>query len=157
MGLVPQGITFPSKRDAWIVAVIWTAALVAAAGATGQLFAAAPLAVRASLFLLLLAGAAFMLWVLYGTSYTLGEDRLLARSGPFRFHVPLRQIDSVTPSRNPLSSPACSLDRLLIRWDGGRRRILISPDPTHAFLQALSERCPLLEREGSSLTRTRPA
>ncbi|MFQ5515779.1 MAG: PH domain-containing protein [Myxococcota bacterium] len=145
--------TFASKRDAWIAAVLWGGALMTGIGGFSQLSSDAPAGTRGLVFLALVAAAGFMLWVLYGTSYTFVEGQLLIRSGPFRFRVPLSAIDSVTPSRNPLSSPACSLDRLLIKWADGRRRILISPDPRAAFLHALSERCPHLTPEGSGLTR----
>jgi hypothetical protein len=81
-----------------------------------------------------------MLWTFYGTNYTLLADELLICSGPLRFHVPLGEITSVTPSRNPRSGPACSLDRLEIRYRE-RSRILISPIDKAAFLQALLRRC----------------
>jgi hypothetical protein len=94
-----------------------------------------------------------MLWVLYGTKYTVTSDRLEARSGPFRFQVPLLEIDSVEPSRNPLSSPACSLDRLDIRYGRGRRHILVSPRDKVAFLRALLGACPHLELQGDRIIR----
>ena len=93
----------------------------------------------------------FMLWVLYGISYTLTDDELQIRCGPFRYRVPLAEIDSVGPSRNPLSSPAASLDRLLIKWRGGRKRILISPDRKADFLRQLDQRCEQLSRQGDEL------
>ena len=68
------------------------------------------------------------------------------RSGPFRFRVPLGEVISVEPSRNPLSSPACSLDRLLIRY--GRRQIMVSPKDRLAFLDALARRGSQLVRDG---------
>jgi hypothetical protein len=135
-----------------LVAVIWLGSLLASVGALAQLSAAAPLVVRALVCLFLLAGAICMIWVLYGTDYTIGAEYLFIRSGPFRFRVPLREIESVRPSRNPLSSPACSLDRLLICWRRGRRRILISPEAKAGFLQALAQHCPHLRFEGSHLT-----
>ena len=64
-----------------------------------------------------------MLWILYGTAYTITSDRVQARSGPFRFQIPLLEIDSVEPSHSPFSSPACSLDRLDIRYRQGRSSV----------------------------------
>jgi len=87
-----------------------------------------------------------MLWVLYGTFYWFSEDRLVIRCGPFRFRVPLLEIDSVEPTRNPLSSPACSLDRLLLRY--GRKSIMISPADKTGFLAELQLRCPRVKRIG---------
>jgi hypothetical protein len=59
----------------------------------------------------------------------------------------------VKPSRNPLSSPACSLDRLLILWDEDRRRILVSPESKQPFLQALASRCSQLQHTGEALVK----
>ena len=69
----------------------------------------------------------------------LTEHDLLVRSGPFRWRVPLGQIHSVTPTRNPLSSPALSLDRLRIEYGDGKW-ILISPRERERFLEALEAR-----------------
>ena len=152
-GAVGGGLmVFSTKRDRWIVAIIWSGALVAVIGGLTQLDSEAPAAVRWGLLLFLFAAAGFMLWVLYGTHYVLGDKELLARSGPFRFRVPLLGIESVSPSRDPRSSPACSLDRLLITSQG-RRRLLISPDPEPEFLQAMARRCPHLKLDGRHLTR----
>lgn len=148
-----MSITFQSKRDAWIVAIIWAGALVSATGGVAQLSSAAPLVWRLSLLTLLMAAAAFMLWLIYNIDYTLDNDELRIRCGPFRYLVPLSEIDLVQPSRNPLSSPAASLDRLLIKWHEGRRRILISPAPKADFLRELDRRCPQLTLEGDRLVK----
>jgi hypothetical protein len=77
----------------------------------------------------------------------------VGRCGPFRYRVPLAEIDSVRPSRNPLSSPACSLDRLFIKWNDERRRILISPSRKTDFLRELDRRCSQLKPEEDHLVR----
>jgi hypothetical protein len=48
---------------------------------------------------------------------------------------------------DPLSSPACSLDRLLLRY--GSRRIMISPADKIGFLAELQLRCPRVRQIGS--------
>lgn len=142
---------FVSKRDAWLSLVIWAGALVSAGCGVAQLSAPASPVVRGLGLVLLLGSAGFMLWVLYGTDYTVSPDDLHIRSGPFRFRVPLSEIESVKPSRNPLSSPACSLERLLIRYHGGKRRLLVSPEDKLGFLHALVLRNPRLVLEGDRL------
>jgi membrane protein YdbS with pleckstrin-like domain len=148
-----MGVTFESKRDGWIVALIWAGAVASAGGGLAQYNTPAPLWIRVGMLAFLVAAAAFMLWILYDTSYTIDHEQLLIRSGPLRYRVPLRDIHSVDPSRNPLSSPACSLDRLLIRWGGRRKRILISPQRKPDFLRELNQRCPQLEFAGEALRR----
>lgn len=121
--------------------------------ATEQFSTDAPLPLRVGLLVFLGSAAAFMIWVLYSTDYTLGQEELLIRCGPFRYRVRLDEIDSVTPSRNPLSSPACSLDRLLIKWNDERKKVLISPSRRSEFLQELDRRCEQLTRKGEDLVR----
>jgi hypothetical protein len=53
----------------------------------------------------------------------------------------------VVPTRNPLSSPALSLDRLHIRYGGSRMGIMISPVNKAVFLQDLAARVDGLEFE----------
>ena len=148
-----MAITFPTKRDRWLVALIWVGAGLAIGGGLAQLGARAPIVVRGLVLLFLVGGGGFMLWVLYATEYLLTEAELLVRSGPLRYRVPLSDIESVTPSRDPRSSPAGSLDRLLICWSPSGRRLLISPESRPEFLQELSRRCPHLSLRGDQLLR----
>jgi hypothetical protein len=147
---------FQSKRDVWIVALIWAGALLSVFGALLQLTATAPFLFKAAMLVFLGSAAYFMLWVLYSIDYTLTDEHLLIRCGPFRFSVPLAEIDSVSPSHIPLSSPAGSLDRLLIKWNAERKRILISPSQKTEFLQALDKRCEQLTLVGDRLVRISP-
>src|SRR5690606_34291240 len=66
-------------------------------------------------------------------------------------------IEEVYPTRNPLSAPAWSLDRLAVRYRTGQRRglALISPARQDAFLSLLGERAGL-RREGAELRRVVP-
>ncbi|MEJ2660983.1 MAG: PH domain-containing protein, partial [Desulfobacteraceae bacterium] len=50
------------------------------------------------------SGAALVPWILYGTSYTLTDEALLIRCGPFHQRVMVRTIQEVAPSRNAVSS-----------------------------------------------------
>lgn len=78
----------------------------------------------------------FELWLLFSTGYTLEPTRLLVRSGPFSWTVALAEIQSISPTNSPLSSPALSFDRLLIRY-GKHGQIMISPAEKQAFLSEL--------------------
>lgn len=112
-----------------------------------------PLGLRIGLTALLALSAVFVLWVLYSTRYRLERDALVVRSGPFRWKVGLDSIEEVVPTRNPLSSPACSLDRLRIRYAGSRIGIMISPESKGAFLRDLVARAPGLELVGDRVLR----
>ncbi|MDY6982470.1 MAG: PH domain-containing protein [Pseudomonadota bacterium] len=75
------------------------------------------------------------LWLLFSTGYTLDATELRVKSGPFSWKVPLAGIHSVKPTRNPLSSPALSLDRLKI--EHARGWLMISPADKEGFLREL--------------------
>lgn len=129
---------YPSKIDTWL----W---LGSAAATLGSGAVALPLMIWvpgpevAVTVAVLLLGAALPWWILGSTRYTVSDESLVIRSGPFRWTVPLRDIVSVTETRSPLSSPALSLDRLRIERTGGRP-ILISPSHRRRFLDDLRAR-----------------
>ena len=148
---------YPSKRDWWIEILLLLAAAGTAAAAAGVWFSPESLGVRVGMTVVSAATAAFVLWVLYGTAYTLTDEQLVVRSGPLRWTVPLAAIEEVFPTHNPLSAPACSLDRLHIRRNDSRRWLLISPDAKAAFLRDLAVRSPGLTVEGDRLVRRRGA
>lgn len=78
-------------------------------------------------------------WIYFTTRYTITSEALFVRAGPFSWIVPLREITKIEPSRNPASSPALSLDRLLIRYGGGSE-LMISPADKQGFMIAIKKR-----------------
>jgi len=54
-----------------------------------------------------------------------------------RWRIPAREITRITPTRSLTSSPALSLDRLRIEYDGGRQAVLVSPVDQDAFIAAV--------------------
>ncbi len=97
-----------------------------------------------------LAVLALMWMIAYPCEYAFEPKSLVVRSGLLRIRIPLLAITRVSPSRNPLSAPAWSLDRLDIRY-GRTKRVLISPRRRAAFLADLERRAPHLMREGDAL------
>jgi hypothetical protein len=82
------------------------------------------------------------------TRYTLTDEYLLVKCGPFSWSIPLRDIYEIEPTRNPMSSPALSLDRLLVRYGGGAE-LMISPADKAGFMMALRKRTKAGARESS--------
>lgn len=128
---------FKSKIDRWLLylliavmvfeVVVMSAAAMLAGGPLEATFL-----ILAALLIVGLLGS-----MLIGTHYTVDGDTLRIACGPFRWKVPIDAIESVEPSRNPLSSPALSLDRLRIQY--GKRRILVSPADKAGFLRAIGQ------------------
>jgi hypothetical protein len=140
-----QDLYFPSKQDWWIVALIWLGVLVSLAGGIVPLVVAGVSWTEMILVGSLLLGMdSLMLWVLYGTGYTITSDRLLIRCGPMSFGVRLNSIEFIFPTRSPWSSPACSLDRLRIVYGLSQQSIMISPEDKSEFLSAIVQQCPTL-------------
>lgn len=145
---------FPSKRDAWLIGVLLAALGVSLVSLIATLFAPRTDSSFGWVLAIWLFAALFIGWAWTTTDYTLTSGDLLVRSGPFRWRVPLAEIQEITPTRNPLSSPALSLDRLEIVYGKGRR-LLISPRERNRFLRALVEQVPQLELQGDRVVRRR--
>ena len=121
---------FKSKVDTWIALLIGAVFLMDLAfivifpvpGAT-----------------VILAGVIVLLaWLTISTYYAVEGDNLRVVSGPFRWTVPIADIQSVTPTRSLWSAPALSLDRLRINY-GNSRCILVSPADKQGFLEAIGQ------------------
>lgn len=132
------GMVFRSKIDVWLAVVLAIAALACLSGAVQVLFSDAR-SILANALVLVLLGAVLPLWILLGTRYTLDDSELRIVSGPFRWRIPFHEIRSIKPTRNPLSSPALSLDRLRIEYGRGKW-IMVSPRDKVRFLRELESR-----------------
>ena len=132
-----DNLTFQSKVDGWLRVVLLGSALVCLVAA-GFVMLAGNIGTWLMAGVLATIGSVLPLWVLGDTRYTFTASALEVRSGPFRWRVPLSEIRAVAPTRNPLSSPALSLDRL--RIDYGRRSIMVSPRDKNGFLRELETR-----------------
>lgn len=129
-----QKKVYKSKIDAWLAAALagGVAVLFYIAGMT--LMSGGPAARLQGL--IVVAVLALTLWVLFGTRYIITPDRLLIRSGPFRWTIALAEIRAVKPTSNPVASPALSLKRLRIDYGPGRV-VLISPRDRAGFMREL--------------------
>jgi hypothetical protein len=126
---------FPSKIDRWLLWVLVGSTILSTLACIPIFFVTDP---RLWLLVILLIGAfaALPYFLLTTTKYTVDTEVLLIRSGPFRWRVPIRDIVSITPTNNPLSSPALSLDRLDIKY-GKHSSIMVSPLDKEGFIEAL--------------------
>ena len=148
---------YRSKKDWWLVGLVWGAAL-------------SPLAV--ALFLMstpgggdglqwwfirvgVVASAAVML-TSYPLNYEITTEELIARCGVMRWRVPLNAIQEVSQSRNAASAPTWSLDRLRIEYlkSGESRALFVSPEDKAAFLRDLADSTPGLAVQGERVVRT---
>ncbi|MCK9490157.1 MAG: PH domain-containing protein [Xanthomonadales bacterium] len=128
-------MVYKSKVDTWLVAVLAIAGCASLFGAAVTVAEGSAIAWALGVFIAGI-GAALPIWLLLSTRYTLQPDRLIVQSGPFKWRVPVADITGVTPTGNPLSSPALSLDRLRIDYGRGAS-LMISPRDKDRFLSDL--------------------
>jgi hypothetical protein len=145
-------LIFPSKIDRWLLALIAAPLAISVGASVSALLAHPPF--EAVLLIVgieaLLLG--FISWTFRSTRYEVTGREVIARSGPFRWRIEIATIESIRPSRNPLSSPALSLDRLEVRYGRGRS-LLVSPEDRIGFLDAIVARSGGLRRIGEEVRR----
>ena len=131
---------FTSKVD-WRLAIVIVAVPIGAlvtiiAGlVSGDTGAAVGGAVTLVLIVALYVG------VVWPVVYEVDAQDLVVRFGLVRSRVPLAKITKVAPSRNPLASPALSLNRIrLDRREGGF--VLVSPADRAGFAEAIKRGAP---------------
>lgn len=129
---------YGSKIDAWLLAVLVPAMLVAGYAAF-RLLATGTAAAWGIAALIAAIGVGLPLWLLLATHYAFVGPELVVRSGPFTWRVPVAGITDVTPTSDARSSPALSLDRLRIEYGRGRW-IMVSPRDKKGFLREIETR-----------------
>jgi hypothetical protein len=88
--------------------------------------------------IVILLSVAFIVYMFLSTAYEVEQNILKIRSG-FFFHrtIPIDSIKEIRATRNPISSPAASLDRLLI-ISNMSDSIMVSPKDKEAFVDHLT-------------------
>ncbi|MFK7829940.1 MAG: PH domain-containing protein [Congregibacter sp.] len=129
-------MVFPSKIDSWVIGLVLISAVLSVLAAGSMLRQSVNAPGLLAPLLTCVLGAGLPLWLLGSTRYIIDEECCFIRSGPFKWQFPLASVEAITSTRNPISSPALSLDRLEVRYGGGRT-ILVSPKDPGAFMAAL--------------------
>ena len=127
---------FASKVDGWLIPLF----VIAIAGMLFAFVAVitgdTPLWLQIVVSFVSVFFCALLFAVLKSTFYVVKDGELRIYSGPFRWTIAVADIGEITPTRNPLSSPALSLDRLKVTYKG-RRYVLVSPEDKDGFIKAI--------------------
>ena len=126
---------FRSKVDVWLVVAAVAMPVVLLDFILDGLNTPDKFAEIAAVVIVLFVLAIFA-WLYFSTRYSITGDFLVVKAGPFSWMIPIEDIYSVEPTRSALSSPALSLDRLLIRY-GQSAELMISPRDKSAFMAEL--------------------
>lgn len=135
-------IIFISKIDFWIALVLWgsSSLLIAIPFLQWKRSKSGSLVQSIVLTVILLPFIALMLMPFFGMKYTLTNSQLLINNGFSTQRIELADITYITPTRNPLSAPALSLERLEINYKN--TEVLISPKDKLGFYQEIQARNP---------------
>ena len=145
---------YKSKVDLWLILIVIVGGVFLIGAAVQTLYSEG---LNHPGTLTLLASSLFYLGVMFGlaypVTYEITQSRLIIRSGLVRNSIELSSIESAKPSRNPLSSPAWSLDRLRIDYHrkGKLTFLLISPEDRTAFLNELVSKTNGLSLQGDKV------
>ena len=127
---------FVSKVDGWLIPVLVVAIAGMLAAFVAVLIDDTPLWLQVVVAITSVLFCGLLFAILKSTFYVIEHGVLRIVSGPFRWKIAISDIVEITPTRNPLSSPALSLDRLKVRY-GERRYVLISPADKDGFVRAI--------------------
>lgn len=133
-------IWYRSKVDWWLGLILIVVPLVSLAVLVASFRSSDRVELVVAIMTCIFIAALYGLLII-PVRYGIAEDELIIRFGVVRWRVRLRAIEEVKPTRNPLSSPALSLDRLAVRTGPGLLSMtLISPADREDFLKLLAMR-----------------
>lgn len=130
-----------SGIDLWVALALGFSVLASLFAGVVLAAEAGPIPILMGVFIVALGGG-LPAWMLADTCYRLEDDHLVAKSGPFRWRVPYRQIRDVQVKRTMMAGPALSMDRLVIDL-GPMNWLVISPKDRDLFRQVLVSRLDL--------------
>ncbi|MDJ0750077.1 MAG: PH domain-containing protein [Woeseiaceae bacterium] len=132
---------FVSKVDGWLIPVFVVAIAGMLAAFVAVIVGDTPVWLQVVVSVASVLFCALLFAILKSTYYVVEDGVLRIVSGPFRWKIAVSDIVDVTPTRNPLSSPALSLDRLKVTY-GRRRYVLVSPADKDGFVTAIQSQRP---------------
>lgn len=124
-------MVFKSKVDIWMAIIFIFVPISMIYGVITE---------PSAVLLLVTAFIIVLLCILFfGTKYVIEEEELIVYGGIYKKRIPIKQIRSLRPSKNPLSAPAMSINRIEITFDPHIQVILVSPKERELFVKKLLE------------------
>ncbi|MGE7934074.1 PH domain-containing protein [Viridibacillus arvi] len=128
---------YPSKKDVLVAVVNWAVILscflpLAIQRDYEALFFTIPLAL-------------FLGWSWFTTGYRISNELLIIQSGPLKKRIPIKDIEKVSSTKNPLASSALSFDRIEISYGTDYGMALVSPKNKSVFIKHLKNINPQIE------------
>lgn len=132
---------YPSKVDWWMYPLLSTPFVITGAVLVTALFTGEGL--LAALIPAVVVVAVFG-GLVVPMRYGITDDEIVIKHGLMTQRAKLSEIVEVYPTRNPISSPALSLDRLFVSTGKGFfKSIMISPESREEFMAELEKKAGL--------------
>ena len=144
---------FKSKIDTWFAVLMVGSSAICLVASYFVLVSGESILARTLIVSLLIISSVWMIWSLINTNYRITQGALILWCGPIRSRVQINNIQEIGPSRNIASGPACSIDRLYIRFKGNKGGVLVSPKDRDGFVNAIASSDQDIEVRGKSAYR----
>lgn len=141
---------YKSKKDQWLVWITWFSKIVIVISVIYLLFVEGITTYSLIYSISMILFVIFLYFLLNLTYYVIKDSELFVRSFFFKWTIRIDSIKQIFPTSNMLSSPALSLDRLMIIY-GDDKKIMISPEDKNGFLNDIASLNPDLKFEGQTL------
>ena len=130
---------FPSKKDAWLYPINWGCIIacftpIFIGRDYEALFFTIPLGI-------------FLCWSWFTTGYNINEDYLMIQYGPIKKNIPIKDIKSISQTKNFIAASALSIDRLEILYGVDFGTAIISPKDRRKFVAHLIDINPKIEMD----------
>jgi len=134
-----KAVNYPSKVDTWLVILLVGTMLAVLIFVGMDSFKTGDFRPLWFAVACELVTTGLVLLISFPLRYQLGPEKIIVQSGVMRTEVPVSKITGIQKTRNPLSAPAWSLDRLKIAYDndGYPAYIVISPRERERFIETL--------------------
>lgn len=128
---------FPSKKDWWLIPVYW--------GCIIACFVPFFIGKDYQVLIFTLPFALLLAWSWFTTGYKINGELLLIQNGPIKKKISIQEIKKIEQTKNPLASPALSIDRLEILHGSDFGLLLVSPKDKQEFISTLKNINPQIE------------
>ena len=130
-------MVFKSTVDIWMAAIFICVPAIIVYGAITE-----PDIV---IIVVIIALIVLLATLFFGTKYVIIGNELIVHGGITKTKINIAQIRSLRPSKNPLSAPAMSIDRIEITFDPDMQVTLVSPKDKKLFVKELLEINPTIK------------
>lgn len=121
-------LNFKSKKDVWLSVLIW--------GVIILMFFIMITEQNIVVYIVGILNNALLLWLWFGTSYRIDDEKLIVRSGPFKSTIDIKTIKKLKATKTLLAGPALSLDRIEIQYKT-YDNVIVSPKDKIEFIETL--------------------